>query len=160
MKRLSGVADQARLSDAKSIQKLVNHFADQDRMLHRKLKDIRKDIGDFIVYRMDGEVVGCAALHRLSDNLAEIRAVAVREKDQKHGIGRKLVEACLEKAQTSGIPDVLLLTYEPGYFGRFGFEKTKIKIENFHHKLYGECLNRPKGPPGKCGEIAMVYHLS
>ncbi|MDD5147747.1 MAG: GNAT family N-acetyltransferase [Candidatus Daviesbacteria bacterium] len=157
MERL-GIVGRARPVDVESIQRLVKYFADQDRMLHRKLKDIRKDIGGFIVYRMGGEVVGCAALHRLSDNLAEIRAVAVREKDQKHGIGRKLVEACLEKARTSGIPDVLLLTYEPSYFSRFGFEKTKI--ENFHHKLYGECLNCPKGPPSKCGEIAMVYHLS
>jgi len=157
MERLPGIVDQAKLSDAESIKRLVKRFADDGKMLHREVDAICNDIDDYLVCRVDNEIVGCAALHRLSDNLAEIRAVAVREEDQKRGIGTSLVLACLEKAQALGVPKILLLTYEPGYFGRFGFKRGKI--ETFPDKLYGECSTCPKGPPSECSETAMVHHL-
>ena len=75
-----GVVEKARITDAKAIQRLVNYFAGQDLMLYRALDDTEKDIGDYYVYRNNGMVEGCGALHVLeAGRLAEIRAMAVWE---------------------------------------------------------------------------------
>ncbi|MCL5046259.1 MAG: N-acetyltransferase [Actinobacteria bacterium] len=152
----AGIVEKARLADAGAIQKLVNYFADRDEMLHRALSDVYENIRDFFVYREAGEVLGCGSLHVLWDDLAEIKAMAVKEERHGQGIGSLIVQACLDEAKAMAVPTVFLLTYRPTFFERFGFER--VDMITLPRKVWRECYECPKFP--NCEEIAMVLPLS
>src|SRR3990172_6680692 len=100
--KLSVKVEKARVTDAPSIHRLVNSFADRGEMLHRPLSEIYEHIRDYFVIRDGDELVGCAALHVSWEDLAEIKAMAVREEDQNQGVGRLLTQACLDEARGLG----------------------------------------------------------
>lgn len=147
--------EKARVSDAPSIHRLVNSFADRGEMLHRPLSEIYEHIRDYFVIRDGDELVGCAALHVSWEDLAEIKAMAVREGDQSQGLGRSLTEACLAEARELGIPNVFCLTYKQEFYTRSGFRQ--IDVMQLPRKVWGECYRCPKFP--NCEEVAMVYEI-
>jgi amino-acid N-acetyltransferase len=98
--------EKATISDAEEMHQLINYFADRDEMLPRALSDIYENIRDYFVVREGGRVTGCAALHVMWSDLAEVKSVAVAEDSQRRGIGSGLVEACLKEARTLGLPTV------------------------------------------------------
>lgn len=145
----------AKISDAKRIQELVNHFADKGEMLHLSLEQIYERIFEFIVYEEDGIILGCCALHPTLGNLAEIRSLAVDESAHGKGIGRKLVYECLNLARDMGFKEVFALTYKQKFFEKVGFKV--VKKESFPRKIWSDCLKCPKFPD--CDEIGMIITL-
>ena len=151
--------EKARLTDAIAIKGLIDGYAAAGQMLPRSLSHIYENIRDFFVYRAEGAVVGCSALHILWGDQAELRAVAVREDMRGQGIGRRLVQACLDEARDLGLPEVFLLTYEPTIFEHLGFRRADIMT--LSRKLWGECYKCPKyNPLIPCGEVAMKLQLT
>jgi amino-acid N-acetyltransferase len=100
-------------------------------------------------------VLACGALHIYWENLAEIRAVAVAPGITRSGIGTRLIEHLLEEARELEIEQVFVFTYEPKFFGRFGF--IQVEHRTMPLKVYNECFHCPKF--NKCDELAMVLHL-
>lgn len=147
--------EKARIKDVPQIHKLINCFADRDEMLARSLSEIYENIRDYFVIRQGERVIACAALHVSWADLAEIKSVAVAEDSQRQGTGAQLVEACLDEARQIGIPTVFCLTYQPGFFGKFGFGQVD-KLE-LPRKVWAECYNCPKFPD--CNEVALICHL-
>ena len=147
--------DNAKVGDADSIHRIINRFADKGEILPRALSEIYENIRDFFVVRNEGEVVACAALHISWLDLAEIRSLAVDEKNQNQRIGSLLVQACLDEAKALGIPTVFCLTSEPAFFEKHGF-KLVDKAE-LPRKVWGECYRCPKFPD--CDEVALIYHV-
>jgi amino-acid N-acetyltransferase len=147
--------EKARISDGGQIHKLVNHFASNGQMLPRSLSEIYENIRDFFVVRQNEEVVACVALHISWEDLAEVKSIAVTEECQKHGVGEKLVHACLEEAGELGIATVFCLTYSPEFFAKCNF--TIVDKKELPHKVWGECYRCPKFPD--CDESALVYHV-
>jgi amino-acid N-acetyltransferase len=145
----------AKIKDIKPIQELINSFARQNIMLSRSLNELYENMRDFWVAEEKGKVVGCSALHISWDNLAEIKSVAVAKKYQGQGIGRELVEVCLEEAADLGAKKIFVLTYKPEYFKKFGFKR--VKHESLPHKIWAECINCCKFPD--CNEIALLKIL-
>lgn len=147
--------EKAKVDDASQIHLLVNHFAKQGELLPRPLSEIYENLRDFFVIREGDEVVGCVALHICWSDLVEIKALAVSEKWQNKGVGKALVEACLQEAKGLGIPTVFCLTYRPGFFQQFGFHE--VDRMSLPRKVWGECQRCPKFP--HCDETAMVLPL-
>ncbi|MFA4989885.1 MAG: N-acetyltransferase [Candidatus Omnitrophota bacterium] len=145
----------ARIKDIKPIQELINSFARQDLMLSRSLNELYENMRDFWVAQANGKIVGCAALHISWDDLAEIKSVAVAKKYHGRGVGRELIEACLEEAVDLGANKVFVLTYKPEYFKKFGFKR--VKHESLPHKIWAECINCCKFPD--CQEVALLKSL-
>lgn len=145
----------ARIQDIKQIQGLVNYFAKLDVMLPRSLNELYENLRDFWVFEDGRKVIGCCALHVCWQDLAEIKSLAVQKSKHKMGIGKRLVEACIEEAKEIGIKRIFVLTYKPAFFKKFGFKKTTTK--NLPHKIWVECINCPKFPD--CQETAMVKTL-
>jgi amino-acid N-acetyltransferase len=145
----------ARIEDIKQIQALINFFARQDMMLPRSLNELYENLRDFWVFEDNGRVLGCAALHVCWEELAEIKSVAVLKSHQKKGIGKRLVEACINEAIEIGAKKIFVLTYKPEFFKKFGFKK--IKTSNLPHKIWAECINCPKFPD--CEEVALLKKL-
>ncbi|MDD2679620.1 MAG: N-acetyltransferase [Candidatus Omnitrophica bacterium] len=145
----------ANIKDIKQIQELINAFARKNIMLSRSLNELYENIRDFWVVEEKGRVVGCCALHISWDTLAEVKSLAVAKKYQGKGIGRELVDICLEEADNLGAKKVFVLTYKPEYFKQFGFKR--VKHESLPHKIWAECINCCKFPD--CKEIALVKSL-
>ncbi len=145
----------ASVKDAKAIHSLVNKFAKKDDMLPRSLNEIYENIRDFIVCVNNESIVAVSALHILWEDLAEIRSVAVRNKYQGMGIGKKLLKHCLKEAKSLGIKQVFALTYHPEFFTELGFEN--IDKNSLPHKIWGECLKCHKFP--ECDESAVMINL-
>jgi amino-acid N-acetyltransferase len=148
-------AEKAKITDAPSMHKLINFFADRGEMLARPLSEIYENIRDYYVVRDRDAVVGCAALHVNWSDLAELRSVAVAEDYQRKRVGYKLVEACLAEARELGLPIVFCLTYKPAFFQKLKFEKVD-KME-LPQKVWNECYRCAKFPT--CDEVALVCRL-
>lgn len=145
----------ARISDAAEIQDLVNYYAEKDKMLPRSLNEIYENIRDYWVFLGNGGIAGCVALHITWEDLAEVKSLAVKEEYKKRGIGKSLLNECIEDAKKLGIKKVFALSYMPEYFKRFGF--NEVPKEKLPHKIWGECIRCPKFPD--CGEVALLYEL-
>lgn len=144
----------AELKDAKQIHKLINYYARKNVMLPRTLGELCESIRDFWVYN-DGRILGCAALHVYSDDLAEVRSLAVDNSRHRKGVGGKLLEACLDEARRLGIKRVFVLTLAAGFFEKFGFRSIdKAKLPQ---KIWGECVECAKF--AKCDEVAYIKRL-
>ena len=145
----------AHINDAEQIGKLVNHFAQKDHMLARPLGELYENIRDYYVCVENGSVVGCAALHIFWKDLAEIKSVAVEENYQNKGIGRQLIEKCLEEGKILGINRVFILTYIPEFFERMGFKR--VDKELLPHKIWSECVKCYKFPD--CDEVPLIIEI-
>jgi amino-acid N-acetyltransferase len=145
----------ATMTDVKAIYDLLHHFADKGLLLGRSYSSLYDQIRDFqVALGDDGRLIGAGALHISWENLAEIRSLAVLEDEQGKGVGRRLVECCLQEAQAFGIKKVFTLTYQPKFFSRLGFQP--IDKGELPHKVWSDCVNCPKFPD--CNEEAMVWH--
>lgn len=144
----------AELKDAKRIHKLINYYAKKNIMLPRTLNAVCESIRDFWVYD-DGKILGCAALHIYSDDLAEVKSLAVDSSRHKKGIGGRLLEVCLDEAKDLGIKKVFVLTLVPRFFKKFGFKV--INKSRLPQKIWGECVACSKF--AKCDEIACIKRL-
>src|SRR5512144_245301 len=96
----------AKLTDVKTIQTIVNQYAEGGQMLPRTLNEIYESLRDFHVYEQDGTIIGVCALHVSWDGLAEIRSLAVRPDRVKRGVGSELVRQCLSEAGALGVERV------------------------------------------------------
>ncbi|MDD5005677.1 MAG: N-acetyltransferase [Candidatus Omnitrophica bacterium] len=146
----------ARISDAKQIQSLINFYAAKDLMISRSLNEIYENMRDFWVCEENRKIIGCCGLHIVGwENLAEIKSLAVEKTKHNKGIGRKLVEICLQEAKELKLKKVFALTYSPGFFRKSGFKK--ISKSKLPHKIWAECCNCPKFPG--CEEEAMIKNI-
>ncbi|OEU61316.1 MAG: acetyltransferase [Desulfuromonadales bacterium C00003094] len=145
----------ARIPDAKAIHKLLITYAQQELMLSRSLPDIYERIRSFYVYEVAGEILGTVSLQICWEDLAEVRSLAVAETQMKKGIGRQLVQACLEEALALGLKKVFALTYQPVFFEKMGFQY--IEKAELPQKIWSDCIKCPKFPD--CDEIAMSVVL-
>lgn len=144
----------AELKDAKAIHKLINHYAKKNIMLPRTLNQICENIRDFWVYD-DGTILGCTAIHIYSNDLAEVKSLAVNKLKHRKGIGARLLEVCLDEAKNLGIKRVFVLTLVPQFFKKFGFKAIdKAKLPQ---KIWGECVECAKF--AKCDEVAYIKRL-
>ncbi|MGP8079342.1 MAG: N-acetyltransferase [Dehalococcoidales bacterium] len=147
--------EKANISEVPRIHKLVNSFAGRGEMLARPLSEIYENIRDFVVVRKGKRIIGCAALHVLWSDLAEIKSVAVDEKMQRQGIGTVLVTACLRDAEELGITTVFCLTYKPKFFEKLGLKE--VEKMTLPQKIWTECYRCSKFP--NCDETAMTIQI-
>lgn len=145
----------ARITDAKGIHQILFGYAEQGQLLGRSLVDIYESLRDFHVLEREGVLVGVAALQVCWEDLAEIRSLAVGPGLAGQGIGRMLVEACLEEAREIGLKKVFALTYQPEFFSRLGF--YEIEKSELPQKIWTDCIHCVKFPD--CDETALAIDL-
>lgn len=153
---LSGHIRTATLDDVPTILKLINGHAKKGLMLMKSPVDIYHNIFNFVVFETDGKVVGCSRLSVLWKDIGEVASLAVSDNYKRRGIGKILVNACLDKARMIGLPQVFTLTYQVDFFKNCGFKK--VKKETLPYKVFGDCLKCPKVEC--CDETAMLYTIN
>jgi amino-acid N-acetyltransferase len=135
---MSVVVRPAKTSDIKKIRKIVDSFAEQRRLLSKETVTLYEGVQEFTVAEVDGEVVGCGALHVLWEDLAEVRTVAVIESMHGKGIGHEILENILNRAKEIGVKKVFCLTFETKFFGAHGF--TEIQGAPVEPDVYTQLL--------------------
>jgi amino-acid N-acetyltransferase len=148
----------ARLADVGDMYRIINHYAESQLMLPKTQLQLYEYLRDYSVAidpAAPGRLIGCGALHIYWENLAEIRALAIAPEMARKGVGTALVNNLLSEAKDMGIEQVFVFTYEPNFFGHFGF--AQVEHSSMPLKVYNECFNCPKF--NSCDEIAMVLHI-
>jgi amino-acid N-acetyltransferase len=144
----------ARADDVDAIRALIDGYAAQDLMLSRSREFLGEHLRDYVVAE-DEAFAGCCALAVLARDLAEIRSLAVRPETSGRGVGKALVDSCVEQARALGLRRVFALTLVPEFFERCGF--TLISLGRLPEKSAAECPVCPKR--FACDEQAMLINL-
>ena len=125
-------------------------------MLARSLSEMYENIRDYYICEIEGEVVGCCALHVVWEDLAETVALAVKPDCARKGVGTKLVSACLEDAEDLCMKELLLLLM------CLIFSKPWVLISwdknSLPRKIWSGCIRCPKFPD--CNEIAVLKSIN
>jgi len=145
----------AVIGDARAIHGLLNNYAGEGLMLSASLAEIYEYIRSFYVYEVAGEILGTVRLQICWEDLAEVRSLAVAGHAGGRGIGRQLVEACLQEARELGLPQVFALTYKVEFFRRLGF--SEIDKAHLPQKIWRDCIKCAKFP--ECDETAVSFRL-
>ncbi len=147
----------AHIPDIKEIYTILNENAEKGVLLGRSLSDLYDQFRDFFVYISDNDnrFAGMCGLHICWDDIAEIRSLAVKETFKKQGVGRSLVQECLDEARELGIKKVFVLTYVPDFFKGLGFEDVDKSV--LPHKVWADCIKCVKFPD--CDEEALMLEL-
>ena len=155
---LETMVRKARLTDVAEMYRIINHYAESQRMLPKTELQLYENLRDYSIVTdasSPDRVLACGALHIYWENLAEIRALAVDPEMTRRRLGTVLVENLLAEAREWDINRVFCFTYEPKFFSRFGF--VKVEHRALPLKVYNECFHCPKF--NTCDEIAMVLDI-
>src|SRR5215472_5937301 len=148
-------ARKAVMRDIPAILSLINGYAARGVMLPRTEFEMSEAIRDFTVVMRGDQLLGCGALHFYSPTMGEIRSLAVEERAKSHGVGRRLVEALIEEAQSYELDAVFAFTYVVDFFNKAGFhvvDRGALPL-----KAWKDCLRCPKFHA--CDEIAVLRVL-
>ncbi len=145
----------AKMTDVPDILELVNYNADKGLMLKKTPYAIYKNIQGFFVYEEEGKVIGCSRVAVVWKDMAEVASLAVHKDYAKKGIGRMLVNACINRAKDLDITKVFSLTYQCDFFSKCGF--TEVPRDTLPHKVFGDCLNCAK--VDCCDEHAFIMKV-
>ena len=122
---MSVVIRAAKTSDVKKIRAIVDTYAVERKLLSKETVTLFESVQEFVVAEVDGEVVGCGALHVLWEGIAEVRTVAVVEQMHGKGVGHLILENILARAKEVGVKKVFCLTFETKFFGSHGFKEIQ-----------------------------------
>ena len=128
----------ARTADVRAIRELVDTYSRDGRVLSKATVTLFEDIQEFLIAELDGEVVGCGALHVMWEDLAEVRTVAVAPAYARRGIGSVLLTALMERAREVGVQRVFCLTFMVRFFEAHGF--VEIGETPVDHDVYQQLL--------------------
>lgn len=85
---------------------------------------VRDNFSAFVVADDNGAIAGAIGLEKYG-SVALLRSAVVAPDHRGTGVGRKLVEQLLERAEEAGVDELYLLTTTAEkYFPRFGFTRT------------------------------------
>jgi len=135
---MSVLVRSAKTSDIKKIRLIVDTYASERKLLSKETVTLYENVQEFTVAEVNGEVVGCGALHVLWEDLAEVRTVAVIKEWQGKKIGHAILEHILVKAKEIGVKKVFCLTFETKFFGAHGF--TEIQGAPVEPEIYAQLL--------------------
>jgi amino-acid N-acetyltransferase len=112
----------ARTPDVPAVKAIVDTYAGSGRrLLAKELVTLYEDVQDFVVAELDGQIVGCGALHVLWADLGEVRTLAVHPDHRGHGVGADLLTALITQARRLGLGRLFALTFHTDFFARHGF---------------------------------------
>lgn len=122
----------------RSIRALVAPLAEERVLVSKDAVAYFEGIQEFRVAELDGQVIGCGALHVMWEDLAEIRTLAVGREHLGLGVGGLLLDALVEDALALGVERLFCLTFETEFFGRRGF--VEIDGQAVEPEVYAELL--------------------
>src|SRR5476651_1545836 len=97
--------------DVRSIRNLIRESVVQEELVKRSRQDIISQLHDYYVFQIDGNIVGCVALHVQPDgDTAELACLSVSGAHENLGIGQKLMLFAEDAAKQKGVKSIFLLS--------------------------------------------------
>ncbi|MFA4936639.1 MAG: GNAT family N-acetyltransferase [Candidatus Methanoperedens sp.] len=121
-------ATQADLKDIKTI--LSFYYLDTE--------NVEKNLPEFIVAQTDNKIIGCACLDLDPGDVVELRSIAILPSYRNKGVGSKLVDTILQRAQDL-TDTVYLRTTSPVFFEKKGFTKLQNSDKKIIWKDCAQC---------------------
>jgi amino-acid N-acetyltransferase len=119
----------AKPSDIPEILRVMQPYVDDGVLIQRSAETLGDELENFVVFKVDSTLHGCAALRIYPDKSAELYAVVVDAGYSGQGTGRKIVSYLLDKAKKSGVKTVFLLTTQTSdFFMRNGFREAPLTV--------------------------------
>ena len=156
-------------ADVLAIRKLVENYAgDGPRLLRKNTVTLYEDVQEFYVAELDGNIVGCGALHVMWHDLGEIRTVAVDPAIKGKGIGSQIMNALTQRAADLGLTKLFCLTFETQFFTGHGFspiEESPVDASTYAELLLSgdqgvaEFLDLEHVKPNTLGNTRMLKNL-
>lgn len=112
----------ARTADVPGIQTLIEPLVQTRVLLGKERVAFYEAVQQFrVAETLEGELVGCGALHVIWEELGEIRTLAVAESHRRSGLGHALLDALETDARDLGLSRLFCLTFETEFFHAHGF---------------------------------------
>ncbi|MFL6162289.1 MAG: amino-acid N-acetyltransferase [Jatrophihabitantaceae bacterium] len=130
----TAIVRRARTSDVPAIKALIDAYLGQRLLLVKDTVTLYESVQEFRVAELDGQVVGCGAMHVLWEDLGEVRTLAIRPELRGNKIGDRLLDHLIEAARELGLRRLFALTFQTGFFARHGFveiEGTPVDSEAY-----------------------------
>jgi len=112
----------ATQQDIPEILQLITPYVTQRVLIPRDQEDLQKLVPHGFVAEASSVIVGFAAVEIYSRKLAEVQCLAVREGYQKQGLGRQLVDACVNRAREEQVFELLAITSSDDFLRSCGFD--------------------------------------
>jgi amino-acid N-acetyltransferase len=111
--------------DVRAIRNLIRESVEQEELVKRTRADIISQLHDYYVFQIDGNIVGCVALHiEPGGEQAELACLSVSGAHENMGIGQKLMTFAEEAARQKGVKTIFLLSTRTfNYFQQKGSYK-------------------------------------
>ena len=160
----------ARTSDVHGIKELVAPMAEQNILITKDTVTYFESIQEFVVAEAaDGRLLGCGALHVMWEDLAEVRTLATSPAARGAGLGSRMLELLVERAEQLGVSRVFCLTFEVVFFRAHGFEVMEnqdsidpdvfAELLRSHDEGVAEFLDLARVKPNTLGNTRMIREL-
>lgn len=139
----------ATSEDVEAMLALIRPLEHSGALIERSRDDLDQTLEDYLVIDLDGQLIGCGALHVLGDS-AEIASLATDPSHRDQDFGERLLGALLHRAMQQGLKSVFVLTTQTEHwFLERGFtraEKSQLpepKQANYNAQRNSKILIRP-----------------
>ena len=112
----------AHIADAEAIEALVEPYVQQRVLLRRTIDELRDLTRNGFIAEREGRVIGFSAVDIYSKKLAELQCLAVSQDSQRLGVGRLLVQACIDCARKHQVLELMAITAAEEFFRGCGFD--------------------------------------
>ena len=101
----------AQKKDIRAIQALTEQAVEADELIKRTRSSIEQQLGDYYIFEIDKNPVGCVALHvHPESGQGELACLYVSASHENQGIGRKLIQYVEARARDMGLRQLLALS--------------------------------------------------
>lgn len=114
----------ANREDLNAIDDFLVDFVAAGRILPRTIDELEQLIPTGFIAEIQEQIVGFVTLEIYSRKLAEVRSLCVRPIMQGQGIGKKLIQACVNLATERNVFEVMAITSTEEFFRNCGFDFT------------------------------------
>ena len=156
----------ADAADAPALHALIASHLEEGRLLPRTLDELTIHAPRFVVAvtgwsaiarsaTVGGQIVGCAELAPLSQDVAEVRSLVVSRDARRLGVGVRMVEELAVRARREGYRRLTAFAHDPAFFVRRGF--SIVPHTWVPEKIAHDCIACPLFR--NCGQYAIVFDL-
>jgi amino-acid N-acetyltransferase len=101
---------------------------------------LKATVHEFLILELsDGTLAGVVGLHRMAEDLAEVRGLAIAPGFQGQGLGRWLVLGAERMARDWGLKRLFAWTYEQRFFEKCGYNRIPREESTLPTEIHVEC---------------------
>lgn len=116
------IVREARPSDAEAIHALMRPYVAQRLLLERTEEEIIGLTRHGFVAQAGDRCVGFSAIEVYSPKLAELQCLAVHHDYRRGGVGRVLVQRCIDRAKELRVMEVMAISSSESFLRGCGFD--------------------------------------